>query len=259
MMEHFFRKPQMVLCSGLDDLKANAKKLSDESIENLRRFPSFRKFVEQSKIDERKLLLLDDKYTKKFTIQKLGELHKHVSDFHIILKCLNVLVRDLPGSPLGRNVREIFLKSNKLFSIQVREIYCRAVSTNIMEEKDYKHALALLGVQSKVELSSKISSVLSILRLDSIVGILSNVDENRFVSTINKLEHLLKNLDQNNLIQVLSSELLEPFLAPPTSFPMHELVYFDNLASIRRRISGAPRSAIHNALNNPHSYLEVSL
>lgn len=263
MMEHFYRKPQMILCCTSSELSPNSKQLSSAHIENLRRLPSFQKHVEESSIDERKRLLLDDKQTKKFTVRKLADLHKHSSDFHIILKCLNILVRDLPGAPLGRHVRHLKIINTPHNNFQqVREIYCRAVSNNIMLEKDYKHALALLGVQSKMELSHKIAAILAILKVDSIVEILSE-GENRFTSAISKLEELKKELDEcegsfkGDSVAVLSTELLEPFLTAPTSFPMHEILYFDDLVAVRRRISGAPRSAIHNALNNPHSYLEV--
>lgn len=64
---------------------------------------------------------------------------------------------------------------------------------------------------------------------------------------------------REELMRLVSVELFEAFLVPPTSLPLHELLYFDDLIAVRRRISGAPRSAIHTALNNPHHYLEVIL
>ena len=46
-------------------------------------------------------------------------------------------------------------------------------------------------------------------------------------------------------------------LSPVNLLPLHEIILFDDLPSIRRRISGSPRGAVHLALNNPHYYLDV--
>ncbi|EDV36454.2 uncharacterized protein Dana_GF12966 [Drosophila ananassae] len=38
--------------------------------------------------------------------------------------------------------------------------------------------------------------------------------------------------------------------------PLHELFVFNDIATVRRNIIGAPRAALHTALNNPHFYLQ---
>lgn len=38
--------------------------------------------------------------------------------------------------------------------------------------------------------------------------------------------------------------------------PLHELFVFSDLSTVRRNIIGAPRAALHMALNNPHYYLQ---
>lgn len=47
---------------------------------------------------------------------------------------------------------------------------------------------------------------------------------------------------------------LVPFNKGPA---LHELFVFDDVRSVRQHIMGAPRAAIHNALQNPHIYLQV--
>ncbi|EDV95488.1 origin recognition complex subunit 3 [Drosophila grimshawi] len=38
--------------------------------------------------------------------------------------------------------------------------------------------------------------------------------------------------------------------------PLHELYVFTDIATVRRNIIGAPRAALHTALNNPHFYMQ---
>ncbi|XP_034103832.1 origin recognition complex subunit 3 [Drosophila albomicans] len=38
--------------------------------------------------------------------------------------------------------------------------------------------------------------------------------------------------------------------------PLHELYVFSDIATVRRNIIGAPRAALHTALNNPHFYMQ---
>lgn len=62
---------------------------------------------------------------------------------------------------------------------------------------------------------------------------------------------------RKSFLNYIESEIIDTFLQPPTLFTLHEIIYFDDLGSVRRKISGAPRGAIHMALNNPQFYLEV--
>lgn len=49
---------------------------------------------------------------------------------------------------------------------------------------------------------------------------------------------------------------LIPFNKGPT---LYELFVFDDVKSVRPHIMGAPRAALHTALQNPQLYLQVSL
>lgn len=63
-MEHFYKKNEYSLCCNPDDVEKQIKELTAADIENIRKIPSFQVHVENSNKDERKLLLLDDNYTK---------------------------------------------------------------------------------------------------------------------------------------------------------------------------------------------------
>lgn len=158
----------------------------------------------------------------------------------------------------------------------MREYYCKAVSSSIKETKEYKDCLKLLQLQSRCELLNKINLLLDLLKISSIVDILSLDKNTTFDQVITKLEEFKKqfNLMESNtgsedggvnfedvrrsFLNYIESEIIDTFLQPPTLFTLHEIIYFDDLVSVRRRISGAPRGAIHMALNNPQYYLEVN-
>lgn len=61
----------------------------------------------------------------------------------------------------------------------------------------------------------------------------------------------LKTLDN------LTDEVLKQFLVPPTSMPLHELLIFDDLSLIKRKIIGEDRAAQYTALTNPQNYIDV--
>jgi len=51
--------------------------------------------------------------------------------------------------------------------------------------------------------------------------------------------------------------ILRQFLVPPTTMPLNELLIFDDLPSIKRKIVGEDRAAQYTAFINPQHYLCV--
>lgn len=51
--------------------------------------------------------------------------------------------------------------------------------------------------------------------------------------------------------------VLRQFLVPPTTMPLHELLIFDDLPSIKRKIIGEDRAAQYTAFVNPQHYIDV--
>ena len=43
----------------------------------------------------------------------------------------------------------------------------------------------------------------------------------------------------------------------PSSWPLYEIFYYDDLKTLRNMLVGAPRNAIQVALNSPYQYLKV--
>ncbi|KAH8271511.1 hypothetical protein KR018_002251, partial [Drosophila ironensis] len=58
-------------------------------------------------------------------------------------------------------------------------------------------------------------------------------------------------------LQLIETHLVRGHLrALQDAPPLHELFVFSDIATVRRNIIGAPRAALHTALNNPHFYLQ---
>lgn len=104
MLEHYCYGNAMALCTSLHKLNRVLANFDNEDFENVRRLMSFRKFVESKDFETRIKLLTDDEYFRKELETCVTDFHDYIYRFHAFLKCLHVLVSDLPGSPLGKQV-----------------------------------------------------------------------------------------------------------------------------------------------------------
>lgn len=104
MLEHFSCGNAMALCTKSKDISKVLNQFSHEDFENVRHILSFRKLVENSSPKERIALLTDDTHLKKILQIELMKLHKYLYTFHFFLKCLHIMVADLPKYPLGKQV-----------------------------------------------------------------------------------------------------------------------------------------------------------
>ncbi|EEB17963.1 origin recognition complex subunit, putative [Pediculus humanus corporis] len=256
MMEHFYDKSHFTLCCSPENLEKNVEKLSDQDVENMRRIPSFQRFVEKSTKEDRHLLLLNNEHSKKVIKNMIKDVQEHISNFHVALKCLYILTQDLPQYPLGRHLREY---------------YCQAISKDIKECVEYKECIKALSFQTKKELWTKISLIIDFLKLNSLIDILTSDNVTKFEEIVKQLENFKDKFNENSnaaedssdfestrksFLDYVEENVLLKMLSPVNLLPLHEIILFDDLPSIRRRISGSPRGAVHLALNNPHYYLD---
>ncbi|KAL0274515.1 UNVERIFIED_CONTAM: hypothetical protein PYX00_002616 [Menopon gallinae] len=256
LMEHFFKRNHFSLCCPWDNVTDEANELTEEELENIRKLPSFKKLVEDSPKDERKSLLLNSDFTRTISAKMMKDLIEYTRTFHIALKILHIITNDLPKNPLGR---------------YLREYYCKSVSVCVYESEEYKECMKLLSLQSQKELFTKINEVINFLNM-----VMDKTEKFRSVSV--KLTELVDSLQKgdsedaakelayannfedlrNSFLDCIHGDIVKEFLKPPIDLPLHEVVYFDNLSAVRRRISGSPRGAIHLALSDPQGYLNCN-
>ncbi|KAK7792913.1 hypothetical protein R5R35_007991 [Gryllus longicercus] len=281
MMEHFCGQNWKELCCKLDSLRE--KKINSKDLPSMRSLPSMLRYMDNLEEEDKQKLMNDDQHLHKTILKLLNHLLKKVHLFHIGLKCLNIMVADLPKKPLGTHVREL---------------YGMAASSPITRTAEYKECFQILKFLSRDELIMKLNTIISILdinkeepQVSSLVEIFRDyrkkiqeagmevvgsqnsptkmlVPEGKMSRQAFK-EKLLqlskKNQPQSQFekmreefVDYLSSKVFPEMLKPPASYPLMEIIMFDNTASVKTHIVGAPRAAIHTALNDPQFYLECT-
>ncbi|XP_003467472.3 origin recognition complex subunit 3 isoform X2 [Cavia porcellus] len=281
LLEHFYSQPLSVLCCSLPEAKRRINLLSVNQCENIRRLPSFRRYVEKQASEKQVALLTNDRFLKEETQSLLEDLHVYHVNYFLVLRCLHNFTSSLPRYPLGR---------------QIRELYCTCLEKNIWDSEEYASALQLLRMLAKDELMSILQKCFQAFDSSS---------ENQFGSTRKRIEEFLAQFQslgdakeeedasgsqpkelpktdlyhlQKSLLEMKESRrsskkqtkfevlrekvvnfidsLVREYLLPPETQPLHEVVYFSAAHTLREHLNAAPRIALHTALNNPYYYLK---
>ncbi|KAL4676559.1 hypothetical protein H8959_010704 [Pygathrix nigripes] len=104
LLEHFYSQPLSVLCCNLPEAKRRINFLSNNQCENIRRLPSFRRYVEKQTSEKQVALLTSERCLKEETQLLLENLHVYHMNYFLVLRCLHKFTSSLPKYPLGRQV-----------------------------------------------------------------------------------------------------------------------------------------------------------
>ncbi|XP_041352594.1 origin recognition complex subunit 3-like [Gigantopelta aegis] len=278
VLDHYMRDSLSQLCRPETDLHDTVSQLTHAQLERLRQTPSLMTYVESCPANKIGKLLEDDKYLKKEAVDLFSKLHKYHRIFFPMLRCLHVLVANLPKHPLGK---------------QLRELYAVALESDVADSEGYRESVELLGFMSQDELSRMLAQCIEILQ-DSSEPSLENVKK-CLLDLKNKLENLdeledpqdesqitdeliPKKTDLHNLRKSLQqmkknkkqtpyervrSDILQCFtevfrehLKCPKSQTFYEIFYYNSVSTVKQHIYASPRSAIQTALGNPCHYLQ---
>ncbi|NXV76497.1 ORC3 protein, partial [Atlantisia rogersi] len=282
MVEHFYSEPLSVLCCQLEEAKRRINSLSHDQCENIRKLPSFRRYVE-CQVSEKQIALLTEDSVLKETVRKLLEdLDAYHENYIAVLRCLHVFTSSLPKFPLGK---------------QIRELHCACLENQVWETEEYESSLQLARMLNKSDL---------VTMLQQCVEIFVSSSGNEFDKTVEKLKEFLtqfqkleaeafqeqdvsvssqKELQKKTDLYHLQKTLLElkesrrskkltkfemlrfevvdyidslvrRYLVPADHKTLHEIVYFNTASVLRGHLNAAPRIALHTALNNPYCYLK---
>uniref|UniRef100_A0A8C9MIM5 Origin recognition complex subunit 3 n=1 Tax=Serinus canaria TaxID=9135 RepID=A0A8C9MIM5_SERCA len=280
IVEHFYSQPLSVLCCHLVDIKKRVYSLSHDQCENIRRLPSFRRYVEKQESGKQIELLTNDSFLKVETKKLLEDLHVYHENYVRILRCLHVFTSSLPKYPLGK---------------QIRELHCACLENRVWETEEYESSLQLARMLNKTDLVTMLQQCVEILmsssgkefdraveKLKEFLTQFQNLEasQERDVS-ISPQKELQKKTDlyhlQKTLLELKESRrskkltkfemlrfevvdyidsLVRRYLVPADERTLHEVVYFNGAAVLRGHLNAAPRTALHTALNNPHWYLK---
>ncbi|XP_059745695.1 origin recognition complex subunit 3 isoform X6 [Bos taurus] len=152
LLEHFYSQPLSVLCCNLPEAKRRIRFLSANQCENIRRLPSFRRYVEKQSSEKQVALLTSDKFLKEETQSLLENLHVYHKNYFLVLRCLHQFTSSLPKYPLGR---------------QIRELYCMCLEKSIWDSEEYASVLQLLRLLAKDELMAMLQNCFKLFQSSS--------------------------------------------------------------------------------------------
>ncbi|XP_028903047.1 origin recognition complex subunit 3 isoform X1 [Ornithorhynchus anatinus] len=283
VLEHFYSEPLSVLCCKLPEAKKRINSLSEGQCENIRRLPSFRRFVERQASEKQIELLTNENYLKEATQKFLEDLHVYHENYIPVLRCLHAFTSSLPKYPLGR---------------QIRELHCACLEKNIWESQEYASALQLLRMLAKDELVATLQKCVEVFKssygkklgsttkeleefLVQFQGLeeaeaneeevgpasqqkgLQKTDLYHLQKSLLEMKELRRSNRKQTKFEVLREKvvsfldtLVRKYLPPPETQPLHEVMYFSAAHTLREHLNAAPRIALHTALNDPHYYLK---
>ncbi|XP_049674156.1 origin recognition complex subunit 3 isoform X3 [Accipiter gentilis] len=167
IIEHFYSQPLSVLCCQLVDAKKRINYLSHDQCENIRRLPSFRRYVEGQVSEKQIALLTEDSCIKEVTLKLLEDLNVYHENYVSVLRCLHVFTSSLPKYPLGK---------------QIRELHCACLENRVWETEEYESSLQLARTLNKSDL---------VTMLQQCVEIFVSSSGKEFDKTVEKLKDFL--------------------------------------------------------------------
>ncbi|NXD81315.1 ORC3 protein, partial [Halcyon senegalensis] len=283
IVEHFYSQPLSVLCCQMVDAKKRVDSLSNEQCENIRRLPSFRRYVESQESEKQVALLTEDSFLKETTLKLLEDLQVYHENYVPVLRCLHVFTSSLPKYPLGKQ--------------QIRELHCACLEGQVWETEEYESSLQLARMLNKSDLVTMLQQCVEIFVSSSGKEFDKTVEKlNEFLTQFQKLEaedfqeqdasassqkELQRKTDlyhlQKTLLEMKESRrtkkltkfemlrfevvdyidsLVRNYLVPAHHKTLHEIVYFNTASVLRKHLNASPRTALHAALNNPYCYLK---
>lgn len=257
---------------------------------------TFRKHVEQEENPNMRIDLIEsDDALKTLLISQMRRIYRFFFQFFCCLRMLSVLIDDLPRNKLGTLPRELYpmcaaeevtktgdfqecfkllrftskdkflLKLDKVIKIledsltdeHISDILKRNFSKVLISVKKHRTKIANAGMSPiKQDSTPKASTSVEISRVGTMgrqqmLEKLKESAKNNAPRVVIEFEKLL--IECLDYLHQLFDRHLVPFSKGPTFI---ELFTFTDHSFVRRQIVGAPRGAIHNALSNPHHYLQ---
>lgn len=299
LLDQYSRGNAYSVCAmSFKQAKKNIACFENNDFETIRRLPSFRPYVESMKNPADILKILkNDEFLRTHLIDMVRNMYTHFFKFHGYIRFLWTLVKDLPKSPLGKRLSDIYM-------------YCHMSKKSVITTEEFEKCWQLLGLMSKDEFIDLLEKCYMVFEDyerdhcndDSIDKIIKQQTENAFDKTSEKLRTLINELkkdrqsaerqisqmsnptmfenrtafyanmrqqqkhtmnETNNVIrkilEFIRVDVIEKYLPSRSQAPpLHELFVYTDYDKIRSHLRGTSRSAIHKALIDPHSYLQVN-
>ncbi|XP_011180479.2 origin recognition complex subunit 3 [Zeugodacus cucurbitae] len=160
------------------------------------------------------------------------------------------------------SVTEVFMHT-EIVDLELGDDCMTIVNSKLQAVKDLLTKVVMAGTEDKSPTSAAANN------MQTTTPATPETNKQKFTSRQDLKEHLLQMSKQQNkptseyaqaVAQTLlhiQNEIVVTHLAPlMRAPPLHELFVFSDVSTVRRNIIGAPRAALHMALNNPNYYLQ---
>ncbi|XP_012566919.2 origin recognition complex subunit 3 isoform X1 [Hydra vulgaris] len=283
VMEHFYRNQFSVLSMmNLSEQKIYINSLTNSQIASFQNIKSFKNFIERKGEEEQKNILCKKQELINLSLKLLEQLKEHERVFFPSVKCLFIITCKLPGEPLGKRLRDTYE-------------YC-TISPNIAKDQIYANAMSLVRMLSRDELLPILMSCVHVLEessdckelfddakiLTQFIDRLNNLDNIEELEVVTEKEKVrplpvfknrydlqekmkLAAKDKRkespyeklrNEVVVAMDTIFKKNLPSPLELPFHEVFYYNDFQTVKRRLNGTPRLAIQRALATSSFYLQ---
>lgn len=284
MLEHFLRGDLYSMCCDFKDYK------SYPDLNVVLNLPAFKKKIENAAPVDAVLLLTNKSVAEKTLKESITEVHIYYANLHSGLLVFHSFVHDLPKNPMGKQFREVYSRAIwknilnleefneawKLLSLFSKDEILGKLITSIIKLEAYKES-----VEDRPHLNSCSTIIIEIVKnlkefISKIQSAGLEVTTNnpqpqiQLPKSLNRLElkeHLLEmnklpkpiseySKQVNACLEYIKNEIITKLILPFTSGPdFLQYFVFSEFLKIKHHTIGAPRGAIHTAMNDPHQYL----
>lgn len=129
------------LCATtFDQAKKNIMQLKHDDFEVMRRLPSFRPYIESMMTEPAKVIAMfkDDEFFRVQLIGLIQTIYAYFYKFYGYVRLLWTLVKDLPNSPLGKRLSDVYM-------------YCHSSEKSVTTTEEFAKCWQVLGMMSKDE------------------------------------------------------------------------------------------------------------
>ncbi|XP_077487666.1 origin recognition complex subunit 3 [Amblyomma americanum] len=277
VFEHFYLNTASVLCCRQEELNDVLHCMSQKEMNGVLEQPSYQRYLKDKKPSSEK--------PSKRIHRMVNNLHKHHRNSLMLLHVLYEFAKKLPGCSLGNHFREVYMtylqapvSETEDFGKLIKLI--RVMSIDELQKR-MGDALSLLKSQEDLEQAppsvSELKAHLEGYRekfeaLSTDNPETSDVNETAEPLSLDWGKLRSRSQFQEKLKTLTKAKRVSPFealreefagcfsetfsdLKPPTTLPLHEVLYYDDALAVKQYFTPSPRSVLHMALSKPCSVL----
>ena len=239
-------------------MQFQAINLNSEEKALILQLPSVQKYVEKCVVSNKKLAsqLLEG------NANAIDQMYRECSESYQVLfysfKVLHSLIKNIPGSSLVGKPLELYSFCLQGCVNEVKEVCIALKCFAMLQSSAFLERLqsAFEECQSVEKPCSKMQLLTKVLKLqiEEMETMLSNNTKNELDCTDKKSSaEKLKSIQQSFISRL---ENYFSTLTAPTSWPMHEIIWYSNHVELQNVLVGKCRTALHRGLTNPNLYLQ---